>query len=110
MVKKDNFNGKTKEHDEVEYSIDEVNMIVDDITRQIKNNLDREASTEYQYQRRKHLTNPRRSFPYNRQTNSKPQLVSTNQVRHNPELYQPLNNNFNKTGCSACRRRLWDPI
>lgn len=103
-------------------NVETVNQIVRDISKQIVDNINKENYTENQLLKQKNSTNPRKPFPYSKvkktilpnieniQENRKPRLITANQVRHNPELYNRLNNNFYNSGCKACKRRLWDPI
>lgn len=96
-----------KEKKEKEIKIEKVNSIIEEITKQIEENILNDGIDSKKSQKQKHSINPRLPYPYNKQERNKPGLVTNNQVRHNPGLYYKLNN---RSGCSACKRRLWDPL
>jgi len=94
-----------KEKKEIE--IERVNSIIEEITKQIEENIFNDRAGYKKTQKQRHSINPRLPYPYNKQERNKPGLATNNQVRHNPGLYYKLNN---RSGCNACKRRLWDPL
>ena len=88
----------------------EINDLIEHISRQIMDNtglqhlqLDNQRQVR---QKQRNSTNPRLPFPF------KHDLKNNHQVPN----YQGNSNytanylNRSKTGCTACRKRLWDPI
>ena len=95
---------KKKERDDREREM-EISNELENISKQIRDTVNSETSLNYKVQMQRNSTNPRLPYPYNKYGKNKPSLVTANQVRHDPRLY----NQFN-SGCTACKRRVWDPL
>ena len=85
---------------------------VEDISRIVSNSVARDVALPSIIQqnriRARHALNPRKPYPYNQMNASRPSLTTANTMRHNPTFSHQIGPN--QGGCSACRRRLWDPL
>lgn len=88
----------------------EINEIIDDISRQIIDNTGlQQLQIDIQRhvrQKQRNSTNPRLPFPFKQELKNNQQAPNSQGNANNYANYL----NRPKTGCQACRKRLWDPI